>query len=97
MRRDTIKKSLFVIAGFAALPLAAQEHQSVELMLVENLSVQQRVVAHKKVVDYLVQNPEETKNVKVIAVDLEGKVYVLDENLAKLKCLGNPSCVSSSN
>mgnify|MGYP001586262959 CR=1 FL=1 len=96
MKRSNIKNLLFAIASFTATPLFANENLTDDLMLIEDLPVEQRVVAHKKVVEYLIGNPEAAKEVKIIAIDKEGKVYVLDENLEKIKCLGNPCCISDS-
>mgnify|MGYP000034038920 CR=1 FL=1 len=95
MKRDTIKKVLFTIASLTALPLFAAEFQQDDLVLVEDMPIEIRAVAHKKVIDFLIKNPDQASLVKIIALDKEGKVYVLDENLAKIKCLGAPSSISS--
>ncbi len=96
MKRSTIKKMIFAIAGFTTLPLLANENRMEDLMLVEDLPVEQRVVVHEKVIQFMIENPEIASSVKIIAIDKEGKVYVLDEHLAKIKSLGAPSSISSS-
>lgn len=96
MKRETIKSVLFAIASFTTIPLLANEAQTDELVLVEDLPVERRVIAHKKVIEFLIANPEVASLVKVVAIDKEGIVYVLDENLAKIKLLGAPSCIESS-
>lgn len=96
MNRSTIKKMIFAIAGFTTLPLLANENSRDDLMLVEDLPVEQRVVVHEKVIQFMVENPELASSVNVIAIDKEGKIYVLDKHLAKIKNLGAPSSISSS-
>ncbi len=96
MKRSTIKHMLFAIASFTTLPLLANENQVDDLILVEDLPIEQRVVVHEKVIQFMVENPEVASSVKVIAIDKEGKVYVLDQYLAKIKNLGAPSTISSS-
>lgn len=98
MKKRNIKLALFSLAGFAALSAFADEKvKPEELTLVEDLPVEQRVIAHEKVVKYLDQHPEIAKTAKYIAVDKEGNVYVLDETKSDFICVGNPSCISAGN
>ena len=92
MRKSAIKKVLFTIAGLASLPAMANENQN-DLRLMEELPVEQRVVVHKQVIDYLSQHPKLAPLVKVIAVDGKGTIYALDENMVPLSANGQPSCV----
>ena len=92
MRKNAIKKVLFTLAGLATVPAWADALGSSDLHLMDELSVEQRVVVYKQVVDFLRLNPELAADSKVIAVDGKGSVYVLDEKMVPLARAGAPSC-----
>ena len=93
MNKSIIKTTLFTLASIVALKAHSAE-SSPELTLLEDLPTAQRVVVHQAVVDFLKANPQLAESVKIIAVDKNGTVYVLDENKFTLSRLGEPSCVS---
>lgn len=94
MRKDAIKKVLFTLASLAAIPASANDSQKDDLRLIEELPVEQRIVAHKEVVDYLTKHPELAPLARVIAVDGKGTIYVLDEKMVPLAAAGQPSCIT---
>lgn len=93
MRKTAIKTILFSLSGLGALPAFGADLPE-GMHLIEELPVEQRVVAHEEVLKYLNQHPEAAADAKVIAVDKDGKVYVLDEKMEKVICAGQPSCVA---
>ena len=93
MRKNAIKKVLFTLATLAALPARADDADEKEFRLMEELPIEQRVIVHKEVVDFLSRNPELAAYAKVIAVDKKGVIYVLDEKLVPLAKAGSPSCI----
>ena len=66
------------------------------LHLIEELPLEQRVVAHKQVLKFLNENPQFAALVKVIAVDEKGTVYVLDEKMENIVAAGAPSSIGMS-
>ncbi|MDZ4661245.1 MAG: hypothetical protein SGJ18_06450 [Pseudomonadota bacterium] len=95
MHKKFIKNFLFSIAGFSVLPNFAAAYEKEDLTLIENLPIEQRVVVHDHVIRFLEKNPEFAREAKIIAVDKEGNVYVLDEKKVILFNVGNPSCGSA--
>ena len=93
MKKQFVKATLFTLASLVAIKAQSAESQQ-ELTLLEDLPTEQRVIVHQAVVEFLKANPELADSVKVIAVDKNGDVYVLDENKITLPVLGEPSCVS---
>lgn len=93
MRKTAIKAILFSLSGLGAFAARGSELPD-GMHLIEELPVEQRVVAHEEVLKYLNQHPEAAADAKVIAVDKDGKVYVLDEKMEKVICAGQPSCVA---
>lgn len=93
MKRQFIKATLFVLASLATLQARSENTEENELTLLEDLPVEQRVLVHQAVVDFLATHPEIAGKVKVIAVDKNGVIYVLDENKVFLSNVGQPSCV----
>ena len=91
MRKETIKRVLFSLASVATFSAHATE-PSESLRLIEELPLEQRLIAHDAVLKYLNQHPEAAADAKIIAIDEKGTVYVLDENLAIVSRVGNPSC-----
>jgi len=94
MKRPFIKATLFALTSIAALQAQSNETAN-DLTLLEDLPVEQRALAHQAVVDFLVAHPEYAGKIKVIAVDQNGVIYVLDENKVILSRLGQPSCVTT--
>ncbi len=94
MRKNAIKKILFTLASLASLPVRADYSQDNDLRLMDELPVQERIVVRDHVLNFLDQHPEFINDAKVIAVDREGAVYVLDENLVQLASVGQPSCIT---
>ena len=90
MRKHAIKGVLFTLAGFAGVSAHAGELPQ-GLHLLNELPVEQRVVAHEQVLKFLNENPEAAADAKVIAVDEQGTVYVLDEKMEKMASAGSPS------
>ena len=90
-RKNAVKSVLFSLSSLAALSAYAGEVPSGDLRLLEELPVEQRVAAHEQVLNYLNDHPEVAADAKVIAVDHEGTVYVLDENMEPLADAGAPS------
>lgn len=95
MRRNAIKGILFSLASVAGFSALAGELPQ-GLHLIEELPVEQRVIAHQQVLKFLNEHPESAADAKVIAVDEKGTVYVLDEKMEKVLCAGAPSCVGRS-
>lgn len=93
MKNQLIKATLFVLAS-AATAQAPANTTANDLILIEDLPIEQRVLVHKAVVEFLKKNPEIAAQAKVIAVDRNGVIYVLDENKVFLSHLGAPSCVT---
>ena len=93
MRKNAIKKVLFTLASFAELPAWSENNQLNDFLLIEELPVEQRVVVHREVVEYLSRHPELASEAKVIAVNGKGTIYVLDEKLVPLAAAGEPSCI----
>ncbi|WP_415062631.1 hypothetical protein [Bdellovibrio sp.] len=93
MKKQLIKATLFVLAS-AATTQAHANTTANDLTLIEDLPIEQRAVVHKAVVKFLKNNPEIAAKAKVIAIDRNGVIYVLDENKVFLPLLGEPSCVS---
>ncbi len=92
MRYKAIKGILFSLAsvsGFFAMAGGLPQG----LHLIEELPLEQRVVAHKQVLKFLNENPRFAKIVKVIAVDEKGTVYVLDEKMENVVAAGAPSSI----
>ena len=92
MRNNTIKGILFSLASITGLSALAGELPK-GLILIEQLPLEQRVIIHKQVLKFLNEHPENAADAKVIAVDIEGVVYVLDEKYEKIVRAGSPSCV----
>lgn len=93
MKRQFVKATLFALASLASLQARSENTAENELTLLEDLPVEQRVLAHQALVDFLATHPEIAEKVKVIAVDKNGVIYVLDENKVSLSNVGQPSCV----
>lgn len=93
MKNQLIKATLFALASVATTQAHANTIAS-ELTLIEDLPIEQRAVVHQAVVEFLKKNPEIAAKAKVIAIDRNGVIYVLDENKVFLPLLGEPSCVS---
>ncbi|HWU44858.1 MAG TPA: hypothetical protein VN132_15505 [Bdellovibrio sp.] len=93
MKNQLIKATLFALASVVATQAHANT-DSDELTLIEDLPIEQRAVVHKAVVEFLKNNPEIAAKAKVIAIDRNGVIYVLDENKVFLPLLGEPSCVT---
>lgn len=93
MKNQLIKATLFVLASVATTQAHANTAAN-DLTLIEDLPIEQRVLVHKAVVEFLNNNPEIAAQAKIIAVDRNGAIYVLDENKVFLPLLGAPSCVS---
>ena len=95
MRNRAIKGILFTLASATSLfAFAAELPQG--LHLIEELPLEQRVVAHKQVLKFLNENPQFAALVKVIAVDEKGTVYVLDEKMENIVAAGAPSSIGMS-
>lgn len=92
MRENAIKKVLFTLTSLASI-LRADDVQASELRLMDELPVQIRVIVREQVLNFLGQNPELANDAKVIAVDREGTVYVLDEKMVPFAEAGQPSCI----
>lgn len=92
MKHQFIKATLFVLAS-AATTQAHANTAANDLTLIEDLQIEQRVLVHKAVVEFLKNNPEIAAKAKVIAIDRNGVIYVLDENKVFLPLVGEPSCV----
>lgn len=93
MKRQFIKATLFALASLAALQARGQNAEENELTLLEELPVEQRALVHQAVIEFLAAHPEIAEKVKVIAVDKNGVIYVLDEDKVLLSNVGQPSCV----
>lgn len=93
MKKQLIKATLFALASVTTTQAHANTTAN-ELTLIEDLPIEQRAVVHNAVVDFLKNNPEIAAKAKVIAIDRNGVIYVLDENKVFLPLLGEPSCVS---
>ncbi len=93
MKNQLIKATLFALASVATTQAHANTAAD-ELTLIEELPIEQRAVVHKAVVEFLKNNPEIAAKAKVIAIDRNGVIYVLDENKVFLPLVGEPSCVS---
>ena len=93
MKNQLIKATLFALASVATTHAHANTTAN-ELTLIEDLPIEQRAVVHKAVVEFLKNNPEIAAKAKVIAIDRNGVIYVLDENKVFLPLVGEPSCVS---
>jgi len=89
MKNQIIQRHLFVLAS-----IATPQANVSELTLIEELPIEKRGLVHKAVVDFLKNNPEVAATAKVIAIDRNGVVYVLDENKVFLPLVGEPSCVT---
>lgn len=92
MRSKAIKGILFSLASVTGSFALAGELPS-GLHLIEELPLEQRVIAHKQVLKFLNENPQLAAQVKVIAVDEKGTVYVLDEKMENIVAAGAPSSV----
>jgi len=97
MRKNAIKNVLFTLASLATLPAWSDENQLSDFLLIEELPVEQRVLVHREVVDYLSRHPELASEAKVIAISRKGTIYVLDEKLVPLAAAGEPSCIFAGN
>ncbi len=95
MRNRAIKGVLFTLASVSGLFAFAGE-LPLGLHLIEELPLEQRVVAHKQVLKFLNENPQFAAIVKVIAVDEKGTVYVLDEKMENIVAAGAPSSIGMS-
>lgn len=93
MKNQLIKATLFVLASVATTQAHANTTVN-DLTLIEDLPIEQRVLVHKAVVEFLKNNPEIAAKAKVIAIDRNGVIYVLDENKVFLPLVGEPSCVT---
>ena len=91
MRKTAIKTILFSLSGLGAFGAHAADLPK-GLHLIEELPVEQRVIAHEEVLKYLNQHPEAAANAKVIAIDEDGNVYVLDDKMEQITRVGEPSC-----
>ena len=94
MKKQFIKATLFVLATAATVQAHSSAPAANELTLIEELPVEQRAAVHKAVVEFLSKNPGIAAKVKIIAVDKNGVIYVLDENKVFLPLLGEPSCLT---
>lgn len=95
MRKKAIKGVLFSLASVTGfLAMAGELPQG--LHLIEELPLEQRVVAHKQVLKFLNENPQLASIAKVIAVDEKGIVYVLDEKMETVVAAGAPSSIGMS-
>lgn len=92
MKHQFIKATLFVLASVATTQAHANTTDN-DLTLIEDLPIEHRVLVHKAVVEFLKNNPEIAAKAKVIAIDRNGVIYVLDENKVFLPVVGEPSCV----
>lgn len=90
MRKNAIKTVLFSLSSLAAFSAHAGNLPE-GLRLIEELPVEQRVVAHEEVLKFLNSHPEAAADAKVIAIDEKGTVYALDENMEKMAMVGAPS------
>ena len=95
MRQKAIKKILFTLASFASLSAWADDMQTEDLFLMDELPVEQRIIVHKHVVEFLWQHPEIAEIAKTVAIDRKGVVYVLDEDRVPRAQVGAPSCIST--
>lgn len=93
MKKNLIKATLFSLASLVALNAQSSDKPQ-DLTLLEELPTEQRAIVHQAVIAFLKNHPELADSVKIIAVDKNGNVYVLDENKITLSVLGEPSCVS---
>ncbi|GEM_PF-6811457 len=93
MKKTLIKSTLFSLASLLTINAQSAELKH-ELTLLEELPTEQRSIVHQAVIEFLKNHPELADSVKIIAVDKNGNVYVLDENKITLSVLGEPSCVS---
>lgn len=94
MKKQFIKATLFALATAATIQAHSSTPTANELTLIEELPLEQRAAVHKAVVEFLNKHPEIAAKVKIIAVDKNGVIYVLDENKVFLPLLGEPSCVA---
>ncbi len=90
MKRSAVKLALFTLTNV----IIASAHAD-DLMMIEELPIEQRLIAHQQVIQFLAKNPEYAEAAKYIAIDQGGTVYVLDKNKANPRDAGNPSCYSS--
>lgn len=90
MRKKAIKGILFSMATVAGFSAHAGEIPQ-GLHLLDELPVDQRVIAHEQVLKFLNERPEAAADAKVIAVDEQGTVYVLDEKMEIFRSAGSPS------
>jgi hypothetical protein len=92
MRKNAIKTVLFSLSSLGAFTAHAAELPE-GLHLIEELPVEQRVIAHAEVLKYLNQHPESAADAKFIAFDRNGTVYVLNEKMENSRDAGQPSCI----
>lgn len=95
MRSKAIKGVLFSILALTATQARAQvEDKNDDLVLIEELPVETRVVVHARLLEFLKKNPGVLNQDSIFAVDKKGTIYVLDKNLARVGSSGAPSCIT---
>lgn len=85
MRRKAILMTLFTMAGIwsaNSVALGRMKLPSKEtFFLMEELPVELRAKIYEKLLKYFLAHPEVAAKAKIIAVDRQGGVHVLDENI----------------
>lgn len=99
MKNKIELRSVLVTAGLLGLvgvkAIANEKIDISQLRSLESLSPEERIVAHDRIRQFLVVNPDVDTNQFHFVFDKEGKIYVIDKKQFDQSPVANPSCVGT--